>query len=509
MIKKINKLFFSFVILSAFFLNAAFSTDYYIAETEYSINGITKEKYLKNKIKIDSKKIFNSKEQLESYIRDLEKKYINLRIFDSVKIEYLESPADSNDRSAVILKINVTDTKHFIVLPYYKYDSNDGHQLKAKIKDSNFLGLLNELEASLYVGLVQKAESDKVNFKFGGELIYSLPFFIGPVEASWNNNLDFSYTLTNDIPEWKVDTGFKFRLPFESLALQLELRQLFVNDNDFKIYNDQMYFGEIADFGVPIILDSIGSWSDVIYTPGINYTYYWHFGKINLHNDKLLSPELTFYNKLELGRIDWVGNFRKGIKGYVKQISGYNFLINDIVFGFDSEILAFYPWKYAGINLRMYGFSYMNKNLKFGDRLRGIRDDEFFNPVVNKNDIYAASAPSALVVNLDFPIHIVTTDWEKWGLKFLRKFNFEFQISPFIDFALYQNRATNRTFDLRDGYYTAGIEFLVFPERWKSLQIRASAGFDIGRLLLKDVIDTSWRSHASKYELTFEIGLFY
>ena len=112
-------------------------------------------------------------------------------------------------------------------------------------------------------------------------------------------------------------------------------------------------------------------------------------------------------------------------------------------------------------------------------------------------------------MNLDLPIHIFTTDFEKIGLKFLRKLNFELQISPFIDFALYTNRATGSSFELKDGYYTAGIEFLVFPLRWKSLQIRASAGFDIGSLLFKDLINTSWRPAVSVYEISFGIGLHY
>ena len=84
------------------------------------------------------------------------------------------------------------------------------------------------------------------------------------------------------------------------------------------------------------------------------------------------------------------------------------------------------------------------------------------------------------------------------------------QIVPFIDIALAANRMTGRVFDPRDGFYCAGIEVLLFPQKWKSVQIRASAGFDIGRLLLKDFIDTSWRDEkSSKKELTIGIGLFY
>ncbi|MBR5096653.1 MAG: hypothetical protein IK094_06045, partial [Treponema sp.] len=67
-----------------------------------------------------------------------------------------------------------------------------------------------------------------------------------------------------------------------------------------------------------------------------------------------------------------------------------------------------------------------------------------------------------------------------------------------------------RVFDPRDGFYCAGMEIIAFPEKWKSVQIRTSLGLDIGRLLLKKFIDTSWRDEkAGKFELTVGIGLFY
>ena len=123
---------------------------------------------------------------------------------------------------------------------------------------------------------------------------------------------------------------------------------------------------------------------------------------------------------------------------------------------------------------------------------------------------YAAKSAAAMIFNLDVPIKILTTDWEKWGFGFLRSFNFELQIAPFVDIALEANRATGRVFDPRDGFYCAGVEVLLFPQKWKSVQIRASAGVDIGRALLKNWIDTSWRDvNSSKKELTIGIGLFY
>ena len=508
--KKFMTLFFALCLILC---NIVSAEKYQIVNEIYFINGITGEQHLQKKVKIDHKRIFTSQDELQSYISDLIQQYKNLRTFDDIQIDFFTSqPSSENENlpSAVSLQIKILDSKNFIVLPYYKYDSKDGHVLKAKLKNSNAFGTLNELEAELYFGINQGKTSDNLEFTFGGAFNYSLPFYFGIIEASWNNDLDFSYTIAKEMPEWKGNTGFTFKIPLERISFDLTLTQKIINDFDYKVYNDSMYFGEVADFSIPIKLEVFENWGDLVYTPSVNYTYNWKINdKINLKNDELISPELLFSNKISAGRVNWDGNFRKGFSTYLRQDAGYNFLIDDMIIGFEGEFSGFLAGKFVGFASRVYAFSYMNKNKKIGNRLRGIRDDEFFNPVVNTNDIYACSTPSALVVNLDLPIHIFTTDFEKIGLKFLRKLNFELQISPFIDFALYTNRATGSSFELKDGYYTAGIEFLVFPLRWKSLQIRASAGFDIGSLLFKDLINTSWRPAVSVYEISFGIGLHY
>ena len=83
------------------------------------------------------------------------------------------------------------------------------------------------------------------------------------------------------------------------------------------------------------------------------------------------------------------------------------------------------------------------------------------------------------------------------------------QLSPFIDFALANNKATGTSFSPKDGFYTAGLEMIVFPESWKSIQVRASVGFDVGSYLLKNQLNMNWRSDVSPYEVSVGIGLHY
>ena len=54
---------------------------------------------------------------------------------------------------------------------------------------------------------------------------------------------------------------------------------------------------------------------------------------------------------------------------------------------------------------------------------------------------------------------------------------------------------------------------LVYPAKWRSLVVRASAGVDAGRKIIKKavskLIDDTWRKQVSALEISIGIGLFY
>ena len=142
---------------------------------------------------------------------------------------------------------------------------------------------------------------------------------------------------------------------------------------------------------------------------------------------------------------------------------------------------------------------------QYGDNLRGIRDEQYFG--LNTGSFISEKALSswtALNLCFDFPISLFTTNFKK---SILRHFNFEVQLAPFIDLSLGYNRYTKRLFDIKDGFYTAGVEILVYPLKWQSLTVRGCLGVDMGRFL--NIVDTSWRADISLFEFSFGIGLHY
>ena len=87
----------------------------------------------------------------------------------------------------------------------------------------------------------------------------------------------------------------------------------------------------------------------------------------------------------------------------------------------------------------------------------------------------------------------------------------ELQLSPFIDIAFIKNRSTGTIFDYRDGFLAGGIEAIVYPLKWKGIQVRGSLGVDLGRKMpyIKGKLNQDWRDSVSAYEISIGIGLHY
>ena len=142
-----------------------------------------------------------------------------------------------------------------------------------------------------------------------------------------------------------------------------------------------------------------------------------------------------------------------------------------------------------------------------------------------KNDLFTSD--SAIVINIDLPIKVVQTDWVNFfnyfGLNWnwTRLFDFELQLSPFFDMSLCKNVKTGTQYLIEDGFYSCGLEMLVFPNKMKSIVGRVSLGVDAVKTLDKignkisfvdkvtnRVFNTEWRS-GYMWELFIGIGLFY
>lgn len=511
-------------VFSLLMVSRVFSESYKIENVIFNIDGKTKESNILKNCPIETTNTFNSKEELDSYIKNYEIELVNLRIFEDIKIQYKESEQNNTENTdkplPIILTINLKESFSFLAVPYFKFDSNTGSTFKIKAKDTNFLGSLNTMDFDVNFQILTEDETDAAEYLLGANFKYDFPFHIGIVNTTLINDYTISYTFGNNLPEWDGRLGLNFSLPINNINLELELNQYAKRDISFAIFGDDIYFTENAKFSVPILLFSNNNVGDIKYTPYTSFTFNWDKDGINIKNNDLSSPIGVIGHSLSFGRINWIQNMREGFNFAMTNSLSYNFQRNEFIPYINLEINSHWNFKDSsnwflkrlGINTKLYSFVYipLEKNKfyygeKYGNYLRGIRDEQFFN---ENTDLFASekalSSFTAINLCFDFPISLFTTNFTK---SFLRYFNFELQVSPFIDISLGYNRYTKRFFHPRDGFYTAGLELLVYPLKWSSFTVRGCLGVDMGRLL--NIVDNSWRSDVSLYEFSFGIGLHY
>ncbi len=501
-----------------------------ISKIEYDLEK-TRQSAVERKIPISTKRTFASKEELDIYIEDLKVRLQNERVFQETSVEYeieeADEEADESEEEStrlVTVKVKATDSKSMLILPYPKYSSSDGLSAKIKMKDANFFGTMSALSAEAYFSMKSDGEDGEETQKaIGFEFKYDFPFQAGPFNASWNNDYAAEYTIDTKEMEFNTKTGLTFELPFDTYSFVLDVSQGIARDLDYERYDDELYLSTDANFSMPIKVSEIDNWGDIKWKPYIDFlANYEYDGEIDSENIDLSSPLLTFGHEASTKRVDWHENFRNGLSAKAGQAISYNFQRSEYDPKIYAEVEAFKSAKYIGLYSRLYAFASFGRYEKIGERIRGAIDEQKYKDSADM----ALKVPSAVVLNVDVPVHIVTTDWNSWTQAIFGQdswlachtawfsyFDFEMQISPFIDIALTKNAATGSTFALKDGWYTGGIEVLVFPKKWRSVVVRGSIGFDLGRKLLNKAADSSfdesWRKDVSEKEIYIGLGLFY
>ncbi len=537
-----KNIFFGFVFFCVA-LGSLFSQTFKIEKVDYEISGQTQEKFLRNEVLIDSDRTFSSKEELDAYIADCKTRLLNLRIFSDVSIEIEENPlqAESNvsaenlpvsdilasdaaasnsaDTSGVVseiipefvpvhLKIRTEDSKHFLLLPYPKYSSNDGAVLKIKMRDDNFRGTITQVEGEVFGGISDFSSFAPENFNAGFALNFNYPIFYKSFGIFATTDSSVKFTFDSPIPSYDINAGLSFVFLLEKNKMRqlvLDFSQGFVRgDEEHALFGNDLFYSEYAKISLPINLN----FADATLSPYADFFYCWSDRELNFDDTELSSPLAKTGLSFEFGRVDWLGNFRQGVSAIFDGGSGFDFRRNEFVPYFSMQVNAFKAWEKFGIASQLNFFQDKNER-PIGTFLRGIRDTpELSSKNLADRFLYV---PTALCVNLDFPFHLFSIHPKETSR--IKDFGFEVQLAPFVDFALTKNSTTGRFFSLKDGWYSSGFEVLVYPEKWKSIVVRASLDLDFGNLIFSKIpgtsYDTSWRSNLSAYEIFIGIGWHY
>ncbi len=489
MLKKIITIFFLFITtFTAWSLsgseNIGDEVVIIIRNVNYTIDGITREDVIKHYLEIIPGEVFKSKEDVISFLEAKQQIIDNQRTISEGKISITyESDPDNPDFIFADFDIFVRDTWNVLILPYAKYDSNEGFLLSLRGRDYNFLG---SLETFAWNFDYTKPDNSESEYSLNSKL--AIPFY------SWGYHWMFHFSedlvfIPDEPFSADVNSGISVDIPFGNKTWQASINQYYYLNQDGSTDEDGYYFRTSAEIGgaVPsrIYLPLLG---EIVYSPGI-FTSYPYKPFDTLSEDRR-GYVLGAKHEIYAGQINWFGNFRDGAMLSADQNLRYNFTrelwLSDFEFsfeyhkafgwgGFSSRVKAFYKYNAAAASLE-----------DLGEPVRGILNSRI-------------AGDTGFFVNVDFPVKIWIWFLDRW---------FEGHLSPFLDYALV--KPVNGNFSVNDAWYGAGIEGFAFLKAARSIYLRVSLGVDLEEVLKGTSLgDPALRDGAQIYTLFIGLGHHY
>ena len=468
-------------------------TVYVIREMDFTVDGRTQTFALISAGEFKEGERIIGKENLANYLTNKHQLLVNQQVLEEVRIDYRLGEKEEDGTLPVTLLIYVRDSWNIIAMPHPKYDSNEGFSLTLKARDYNFLGTISEFRADL--GYSQENEENNINFSIESDIPFQAAGFI------WTLNFDnfFKYTFGKPLYYQNV-TGLSLDLPWHLTTVTTGFNHyLTVNeentDENRDIYGlDERFYGAygsselFVSWKIPFGVE-VANFGELSYTPKLSGMIHYPYASM----DDPRKPLTTLHHSISFGRVDWIGNYRRGLSASASNFYSWYFDRSDapLKIGLEADIKFFRPFsKYFGVFSRLSYRQWWHwsdraelyiPNYSSGDLIRGVIDDHI-------------RAHQILTFNLDLPIRLLRfwpSDW--FNNQNFRFFNFEMHVSPFTDLVLFNgpyNRVKDRndpgeaktTFTLDDMINTAGIEFIVFPGFFRSVKGRASVGYNIKKI---------------------------
>jgi hypothetical protein len=472
-----------------------------ITDFEYDIEGRTRPFALLYHAELETGEKIQGQAALDRFIAEKTQMLINQRVLkDNVVITYAVGEQLGDGSYPVILTIKVEDSRNIVALPKPLYTSSSGLDLTINIRDYNFLGTMSPLRLDLGYSY-----DEERHHSFNLMLDTDTPFKL--FDLYWNINFDHDFSYRPNLSEpfyYKNTTGLSVEFPYKRTTITTGFDESFMLNEE----NARRYWGEYGRFQEGIYMSSnlYISWKiptgfnyydlgEVTYTPKLSAIFNHEFPQWPLL-DFNKGPFLNFSHSLSFGRVDWVDNLLKGVSAELSNSFIYDFykLKNDInpwggnlsISGIGHKIIRDRT-NFSGRLMYRHWF-FTDYTDSGGDVVRGIRD----------NDIIANYMFS---LNVDFTFKLLkflpSVWFDKTNLSFM---NFDLHITPFIDLASYNNPVTQDPFGLGNMLLGSGLEFIVFPQRWRSLFLRISGGLGI---------ETARLGNRLSYEIYIGTGLHY
>jgi len=452
-------------------------TLYVISAFEFDIKGRTRPYALIYVGEFREGEKLHGQANLEKYVSNKTQILINQRVLkDNAAISYSVGEQSEDGAYPVTIIIKVEDSWNIIALPYPRYSSYTGFVLTVKARDYNFLGTMNPLRIDLGYSYDENRHS---SFTLG--VFSATPF--RALGYTWKFKFDNTFSYRPDVSEpyyYQNITGLSVEVPFRTTTFTFGFDESFnLNEENADLYKPE--YGEFQN-GLYMSSRLFTSWKiptglmvyrygELTYIPDISATFnhelpHWPLQEIRR------GPFMSFGHLLGFEKIDWHANYRQGLSVSAGNSYNYDFFRLNT----DQDPLSVYlEFKGIGhfivsrffavssrIMFRRWFFHNPDYYGSAGDVLRGISDN-------------AISADYMLSLNMDFPLRVLVfappgrSNKRRSGI-----LDFEMQISPVIDMALYHypDPETEISFNFKNIVTAGGLEMIVFPAFMRNLYVR-------------------------------------
>lgn len=474
---------------------------YTITSVDFDVKGHTIPFVLRQKIEQDGSFVgrkFADKESLEAFIEEKRIVLANNRVLESVESSYTTTE-EAEGIVGVSVVYTVVDTWNIMVFPIPDYSSDEGFKLYVKGKDYNFLGSMESLTVNLSYVYDERGDQS-----FALYSAFDYPFRAFGLEWSLGIKEDFEVWFAEGVAASTTSASLTLNIPDLGFPASVSLSQSFhYNEDELTSgVSDPVFLSNGLGFNtsIPTGVD-LGALGPISYgfSAGID-TNWWPAGMLEVEGRQGFS--LSHSDSLSSGWIDWVGNMRTGQSVAVSSTQRIHMDSSSLTWDVSLTYQFFLPFWEGRAGLASQAVALLRPDTRAGnpidsvdDYLRGVRDGR-----VNCEAALIANIASPVKL-FDFPTHVfIKKDW----------LDFELQVQPFVDLALAVPDWSSLK-PTKDWVWAAGgLDFLVFPKRFRSIIVRAGAGWDLLSVLsTKSLTEPSPRDGSSPYEIYFTTGLHY
>ncbi len=422
-----------------------------IRSIDTEIDGLTKRGSLLKKMDLFEGKLFVNEQFLISFMDDAIQDLNNMRIFETA--DYSLELVDSSDTTDLyILKIIIDDANNSFFIPYPKIDSNNGFRIGLKTYFYNMYGSLMDFKITTSFN-IKKNEA----------------------KGYW------------EVPMWTIAPSLS-GIYLLGMEFDVSYKQQFATSKKYD-YNgvlQQEYTWHRSELSLNTTLSLP---SDFYYSFGPSLSFNYGLKELEEDKDNNVLPlygdninkdfsNLTWSHSIGYDNINWIGNFREGLKTEISNNLTVSADFDKTVSFYTSLGSSFiYFWrinKKLNLSGRFNG-RWANDEMGFSSYLRGIKNGYI-------NGYLGAS------INIDLNISII--DWRDI---------LEIQFRPFFDIGIVDKKSEPFYVE-SDLAYSTGADFILYLDKWKSLQVRGTFGINLSNF--------EW-SDTNKYEFDLSGSLSY